>query len=99
MGFFFPSNIPQAVTTYGSDSAMTTLLNSMDVYVLPVFNIDGYVYTHTSVSYGILKPQVSVKHKLNVMLVFRCASIFLGITGQDVEKDSFQEPWLILHGN
>uniref|UniRef100_A0A3B5LV54 Carboxypeptidase B n=1 Tax=Xiphophorus couchianus TaxID=32473 RepID=A0A3B5LV54_9TELE len=40
--------VNEAVTTYGSDSAMTTLLNSMDVYVLPVFNIDGYVYTHTS---------------------------------------------------
>lgn len=30
---------------------MTSLLNQMDVYVLPVFNIDGYEYTHTNVSY------------------------------------------------
>lgn len=29
---------------------MTSLLNQMDVYVLPVFNIDGYDYTHKSVS-------------------------------------------------
>lgn len=29
---------------------MTSLLNQMDVYVLPVFNIDGYEYTHTNVS-------------------------------------------------
>lgn len=28
---------------------MTSLLDQMDVYVLPVFNIDGYVYTHTNV--------------------------------------------------
>lgn len=41
---------PQALDTYGSDAAMTSLLNQMDVYVLPVFNIDGYVYTHTNVS-------------------------------------------------
>lgn len=29
---------------------MTNLLNQMDVYVLPLFNIDGYEYTHTNVS-------------------------------------------------
>lgn len=29
---------------------MTTLLNSLDFYVLPVLNIDGYVYTWTNVS-------------------------------------------------
>jgi murein tripeptide amidase MpaA len=29
---------------------MTSLLDQMDVYVLPVFNIDGYDYTHKSVS-------------------------------------------------
>lgn len=28
---------------------MTSLLDQMDVYVLPVFNIDGYSYTHTNV--------------------------------------------------
>lgn len=28
---------------------MTSLLDQMDVYVLPVFNIDGYTYTHTNV--------------------------------------------------
>ncbi|XP_007555633.1 carboxypeptidase B [Poecilia latipinna] len=40
--------VNEAVTTYGSDSAMTSLLNDMDVYVLPVFNVDGYVYSHTN---------------------------------------------------
>uniref|UniRef100_A0A3Q2QPB9 Carboxypeptidase B n=1 Tax=Fundulus heteroclitus TaxID=8078 RepID=A0A3Q2QPB9_FUNHE len=38
----------QALATYGSDSEMTNLLNNMDVYVLPVFNVDGYVFTHTN---------------------------------------------------
>ena len=37
------------MTTYRSDSQMTSLLNQMDVYVLPVFNIDGYDYTWKSV--------------------------------------------------
>ena len=41
----------QALSTYGSDSEMTGLLNQMDVYVLPVFNIDGYDFTHNSVCF------------------------------------------------
>ncbi|XP_013856628.1 carboxypeptidase B, partial [Austrofundulus limnaeus] len=40
--------VKEALSTYGSDSQMTSLLDQMDVYVLPVFNIDGYVYTHTN---------------------------------------------------
>ncbi|KAK2869802.1 hypothetical protein QQF64_022303 [Cirrhinus molitorella] len=37
--------VNEAVTTYGTDSEMTTLLDSMDFFVLPVFNIDGYAYS------------------------------------------------------
>ncbi|XP_060949864.1 carboxypeptidase B [Limanda limanda] len=40
--------VKEALSTYGSDSQMTSLLNNMDVYVLPVFNVDGYDYTHKS---------------------------------------------------
>ncbi|XP_055784035.1 carboxypeptidase B [Salvelinus fontinalis] len=40
--------VKEALSTYGSDSEMTGLLNQMDVYVLPVFNIDGYDFTHKS---------------------------------------------------
>ncbi|KAM9826979.1 carboxypeptidase B [Neosynchiropus ocellatus] len=40
--------VNEALSTYGSNSDMTSLLNQMDVYVLPVFNIDGYDYTHKS---------------------------------------------------
>ncbi|XP_069721491.1 carboxypeptidase B [Phaenicophaeus curvirostris] len=40
--------VKEAVETYGKDTVMTTLLNSLDFYVLPVFNIDGYVYTWTT---------------------------------------------------
>ncbi|KAM9713119.1 carboxypeptidase B [Menidia menidia] len=40
--------VKEAVSTYGSDNQMTSLLNQMDVFVLPVFNIDGYEYTHTN---------------------------------------------------
>ncbi|XP_029010363.1 carboxypeptidase A4 [Betta splendens] len=34
-------------TDYGSDASLTSLLNSMDLYLLIVANPDGYVYTHT----------------------------------------------------
>ncbi|KAJ4925426.1 hypothetical protein JOQ06_018157 [Pogonophryne albipinna] len=40
--------VKEALSTYGIDSQMTSLLNEMDVYVLPVFNVDGYDYTHKS---------------------------------------------------
>ncbi|TKS87691.1 Carboxypeptidase B [Collichthys lucidus] len=40
--------VKEALSTYGRDSQMTSLLNQMDVFVLPVFNIDGYDFTHKS---------------------------------------------------
>ncbi|XP_018596607.1 carboxypeptidase B [Scleropages formosus] len=40
--------VKEAVSTYGSDPQMTDLLNQMDIFVLPVFNIDGYVYSWTN---------------------------------------------------
>ncbi|XP_060098303.1 carboxypeptidase B [Heteronotia binoei] len=39
--------VRQAVRTYGTETIMTNLLDHLDFYVLPVFNIDGYVYTWT----------------------------------------------------
>ncbi|OXB63994.1 hypothetical protein ASZ78_014758 [Callipepla squamata] len=43
-----PMYLLKAVETYGTDSTMTKLLNSLDFYVLPVVNIDGYIYTWTN---------------------------------------------------
>uniref|UniRef100_A0A8D0GQC1 Carboxypeptidase B n=1 Tax=Sphenodon punctatus TaxID=8508 RepID=A0A8D0GQC1_SPHPU len=40
----------EAVRTYGRETIMTRLLDNLDFYVLPVLNIDGYVYTWTKVS-------------------------------------------------
>ncbi|XP_056306719.1 carboxypeptidase B [Danio aesculapii] len=39
--------VNEAVSTYGSNPDMTNLLDTMDFFVLPVFNIDGYEYTWT----------------------------------------------------
>uniref|UniRef100_A0A670Y5L8 Peptidase M14 domain-containing protein n=1 Tax=Pseudonaja textilis TaxID=8673 RepID=A0A670Y5L8_PSETE len=39
--------VKEAVTTYGIDKDMTLLLDNINFYVLPVFNVDGYVWTWT----------------------------------------------------
>ena len=39
----------QAVRTYGREIHMTEFLDKLDFYVLPVVNIDGYIYTWTTV--------------------------------------------------
>ncbi|XP_004460610.1 mast cell carboxypeptidase A [Dasypus novemcinctus] len=35
----------QATKTYGKNKIMTKLLDQMDFYVLPVFNVDGYIWS------------------------------------------------------
>ncbi|KAF7243257.1 Carboxypeptidase B [Varanus komodoensis] len=42
-----PMYVLKAVQTYGTETIMTQLLDHLDFYVLPVLNIDGYVYTWT----------------------------------------------------
>ncbi|KAG8511396.1 Carboxypeptidase B [Galemys pyrenaicus] len=39
--------VKEAVRTYGRELHMTELLDKLDFYVLPVVNIDGYVFTWT----------------------------------------------------
>ncbi|RVE71278.1 hypothetical protein OJAV_G00050230 [Oryzias javanicus] len=36
------------VSDFGSDASLTSLLNTMDIYMLILANPDGYVYTHTN---------------------------------------------------
>nr|XP_033815562.1 mast cell carboxypeptidase A-like isoform X2 [Geotrypetes seraphini] len=40
--------VKEATKTYGKDKLMTKLLNSLTFYILPVLNIDGYVWTWTA---------------------------------------------------
>merc|ERR1712002_418611 len=35
-------------TDYGTDASLTSLLNTMDIYMLILANPDGYAYTHTN---------------------------------------------------
>lgn len=62
---------------------MTTLLNKLDFYVLPVVNIDGYIYTWTNVStfFFLIVGRVNCQ---NLLLVF----IYDSVTGPHVEKDT-----------
>ncbi|XP_008071167.1 carboxypeptidase B [Carlito syrichta] len=39
--------VRESVRTYGREIHMTELLDKLDFYVLPVLNIDGYIYTWT----------------------------------------------------
>lgn len=40
----------QLASDYGNDPSITSLLDKMDVFLLPVTNPDGYEFTHTTVS-------------------------------------------------
>ncbi|KAE8604294.1 hypothetical protein XENTR_v10014661 [Xenopus tropicalis] len=40
--------VKEAVSAYGVESEFTSLLDNLDIYVLPVLNVDGYVYTWTT---------------------------------------------------
>uniref|UniRef100_A0A8D0DXI8 Peptidase M14 domain-containing protein n=1 Tax=Salvator merianae TaxID=96440 RepID=A0A8D0DXI8_SALMN len=39
--------LKEATETYGKDKNMTDILDNMNFYVLPVFNIDGYIWSWT----------------------------------------------------
>uniref|UniRef100_A0A8D0GQ97 Peptidase M14 domain-containing protein n=1 Tax=Sphenodon punctatus TaxID=8508 RepID=A0A8D0GQ97_SPHPU len=39
--------VKQATKTYGKDEVMTKLLDNLNFYILPVYNIDGYVWAWT----------------------------------------------------
>ena len=35
---------------YGKDASVTAMVDKMDWVIMPVFNVDGYEYSHTRVS-------------------------------------------------
>ena len=39
----------QMLTKYGKDPSVTNIVDMMDWVIMPVFNVDGYEYTHTKV--------------------------------------------------
>ena len=41
----------QIVHQYGEDPSVTAMINKVDLAILPVLNVDGYVYTWTKVSF------------------------------------------------
>lgn len=40
--------INQMLSKYGREQSITAMVDRMDWVIMPVFNVDGYVYTHTS---------------------------------------------------
>lgn len=56
---------------------MTELLDKLDFYVLPVVNIDGYVYTWTKVYEPILRGADEIKtNPLSIILGLTTSSTF-----------------------
>lgn len=85
------------MSTYGSDSEMTSLLNQMDVYVLPVFNIDGYAYTWSNVCHPFLNIPYNAKPRTSALKSNVKLPLSFQLTGQNVEEDPFQEVWYQLY--
>ena len=42
----------QMVSKYGKDKCVTGMLDKMDFIIMPVLNVDGYVYTWKGVSFS-----------------------------------------------
>lgn len=40
--------IKQMLSKYGNDPSVTAMVDKLDWVIMPVFNVDGYEYTHTS---------------------------------------------------
>lgn len=56
----------QAINSYKYDSVMRRLLNQLNFYIMPVFNVDGYHFSWTTVTYCTLSHQHQTG-ALNVM--------------------------------
>lgn len=53
---------------------MTEFLDKLDFYVLPVVNIDGYIYTWTTVKEPILRgaDEIKMNHSVTLVLTTHC---------------------------
>lgn len=47
----------QIASDYGNDPSITSILDTMDIFLLPVTNPDGYVFSQTRVSLDLFLQQ------------------------------------------
>lgn len=47
----------QIASDYGNDPSITSILDTMDIFLLPVTNPDGYVFSQTKVSLDFFSSQ------------------------------------------
>ena len=74
---------------------MTELLNVLDFYVLPVVNIDGYVYTWTKVYEPILRGADEIKtNPLPIILDLTTQSTFRTECGERLAPPRLEPPAL-----
>lgn len=50
---------------YGKDASVTNMVDRLDWVIMPVFNVDGYEFTHTGVS--AIKLQRNVLREVQAM--------------------------------
>jgi murein tripeptide amidase MpaA len=84
------------VTGYGNDTAITSLLDQTEYHIVPVVNVDGYLYTWTvSRDQGLLS-FVSFRRLLLMFLSPRCLILRL-LDRSHVAQDDEAESGLDLH--
>ena len=54
---------------YGKDASVTNMVDRLDWVIMPVFNVDGYEFTHTGVSATKLQRNVFLREVQAVRLL------------------------------
>ena len=61
----------ELLTQYNKDETVTHLVDSLEIYVVPVFNVDGYAYT-----YDINIPYITMQSLFCHLLHFPLPSVY-----------------------
>lgn len=63
--------VVQIATDYGTDPSLTSLLDTMDIYMLILTNPDGYAYSHSNVCrLRPVTPPIIFKTRYTLVLTF-----------------------------
>ncbi|RMX45944.1 hypothetical protein pdam_00011050, partial [Pocillopora damicornis] len=82
--------IDQIVSQYGKDPSVTALLDKIDLAIVPVFNVDGYVYTWTQGSSAMSEKEVQNLDRFLKSQLKRLAGF--------LDVHSYSQMWMIPWG-
>lgn len=57
----------QIASDYGNDPSITSILDTMDIFLLPVTNPDGYVFSQTKVSLDFFSSQNNLRRSVGTL--------------------------------